>query len=381
MEDFSRYSMSSLTKEADKLSNAVMELRFTDPTANAEKIKFFVDQRAVIEDEIKKREDAEAERKLSAGFSSAPKSRDEAGALGKDMRCAIERIPTFDASGEASEFLENLKNCFLNYVKGTPSLEGRFVKAAITRLSTSYQTQINNSSKTITSYDELKEYIELNWSSQLTVYQKISEMFDIDAEHGNWTAYASQLQNKSSSVLRFIEDAWARENSDKGTVTAKKLMELWSVMIFLDKLRGGKDESAYTYIVGTLDKVWDLPAVVAKAKGYLDRTKGDESGVSGGFFGSNRARKAQRNQSNGQTGGQQKSQPKAKNDQKADSSAKKEMSEKLKTFIEKHPGVCYGWANGKCKIEEKGKQCRWKHSYDGESSSNQALFGEPIFQN
>ncbi|MAB74962.1 MAG: hypothetical protein CMO47_00665 [Verrucomicrobiales bacterium] len=378
MDKYAEYSTSSLKDDSKELRHQIFELRKADAAANAALITELEAERVKVEKEIRSRETAEiAEHKFPVTAVTSGKADN---GLAKDMLVAVNQITVFDAGSEASEFVAELYNCYLNYVKGAPGLEPRFIKAAISRLGTDYQRQLLHSGEPPETWDALKSFIETNYSSKMTVYQKMHTLFELDPDHHDWTAYATRLENRINSVFNFVSDTFSKEKGG-AQLTAKKLMEVWAVMIFLEKLKDSDDAKAYDYIVGQLDAVWNLNSVVTRAKGYLDRCIRDEnlanSTQNGSFFG----KAVQKNRSRGQS-------PKRvvtvtqKQDQKSSEGSKKK-NQKHKEFlawVKQNPGVCYGWAVKKnCRYEEKhGKPC--PHSHSDSYTEENALFTQPDFQ-
>ena len=138
--DYSDYSNAGLQLDSQKLQARIMELLEKAPVATATAIKTFQTSRKAIEKELRARELAEMEKKPPV-ISTTHGNRAEMG-LGKDMLAAIAQIPIFDAGSETSDFLAELYNTYLNYVKDTPQLESRFVKAAISRMGKDYARQL-----------------------------------------------------------------------------------------------------------------------------------------------------------------------------------------------------------------------------------------------
>ena len=377
MANYADFSTASLMDDSKEIRGQIFQLRKEDAAANAEFIKQLEAERAKIEKVIRTRENAELEKKPAVPITPASNKADNG--LAKDMLVAVNQITIFDAGSEASDFVAELFNCYLNYVKGAPVLESRFVKAAISRLGTDYQRQLLHSGEPPETWDQLKSFIELNYASKMTVYQKMHTLFELDPDHHDWTAYATKLENRINSVFNFVSDAFSKEKGG-AVLSAKKLMEVWAVMIFLEKLKDSDDAKAYDYIVGQLDSVWNLASVVTRAKGYLDRCIRDEdlanSIHNGSFFGKGVPKRNSRGQS-----------PKrvvtvAKQEQKSSESSKKK-NEKHKEFlawVKKNPGVCYGYAVKKnCRYEEKhGKPC--PHSHGTSCTEENALFTQPDFQ-
>ena len=379
MVNYAEFSTSSLKDDSKEIRSQIFELRKADAAANAEFIKELEAERAKIEKEIRSRENAELEKKPVMPSSLSSNTKADSG-LAKDMLVAVNQIKVFDAGTEASDFVAELYNCFLNYVKGTPGLEPRFIKAAISRLGTDYQCQLFHSGKPPETWDQLKSFIELNYASKMTVYQKMHTLFELDPDHHDWTAYATKLENRINSVFNFVSDAFSKEKGG-AMISAKKLMEVWAVMIFLEKLKDSDDAKAYDYIVGQLDSVWNLASVVTRAKGYLDRCIRDEDVANslhnGSFFGRAERKKTSRGQSPKRvvTVGQ--------NQEQKSSDGSKKKNQKHKEFmawVKQNPGVCYGWAVKKnCRYQEKhGKPC--PHSHSDSHTEESILFTQPDFQ-
>ena len=375
--DYSDYSNAGLQLDSQKLQARIMELLEKDPVANATAIKTFQTSRKAIEKELRARELAEMEKKPPV-ISTTHGNRAEMG-LGKDMLAAIAQIPIFDAGSETSDFLAELYNTYLNYVKDTPQLESRFVKAAISRMGKDYARQLLHSGKTVQNWDQLKEFIEHNYASKMTVYQKMHTLFQLNPEHRDWTDYATKLENHSNSVYNFIADAYSREK-EGALLDGKKLMEVWTVMIFLEKLKGSTDSDAYNYITGHLDSIWNLPAVVTRAKGYLDRAiRGenlDDEAENSAFFG-NTSRPA------GQKASQRVVTLKdTQQSSQADQERKAQEKKDFQNWCSRHPGVCHAWAvRGNCQYEQKkGTPCPRNHFYGNDNANNpDALFTSTAF--
>ena len=389
--DYTTWSTEGLKQESERFFDKSFKLEIEDAAQNAEMIKRLNSKRTLIENELRARELAEIEKlekkPAITVSSSVNNSKAESSGLAKDMLVAIGQIPMFDVGSEAAEFVADLENCFLNYVKGATGLESRFVKACIARLGRDYKRQLLQGTEDVDTWAKLKSYIELNYASKQTVYQKMATLLDLIPDNGDWTAFATKLENRSNSVFSFVSDAYSKEKGG-AVLSAKNLMSVWNVMIFLQRLRDSRDRDAFNHIIGQLDSAWDLPSVVTKAKGYLDRAiRDDENGeeaLNASFFGrqprkaNRRSRTPQRTVTLNQN--QAKESPKESN----------KKSEKRKEFfdwVKANPGVCYKWAvKGNCTYEAThGKKCPHDHSFAAAPAVHSytepnALFTQQDFQ-
>ena len=287
--DYTTWSTQGLKDESERFFDRSFKLETEDAAKNAAMISQLNSRRTLIENELRSREKAEMERKPVITTSvTSTQSKAESSGLAKDMLVAINQIPLFDVGSEAADFVADLENTYLNYVKGAAGLESRFVKACIARLGRDYKRQLLQSSEDVDTWDKLKTYIEQNYASKRTVYQAMATLLDLIPDDGDWTAFATKLENRSNSVFSFVSAAYSKEKGG-AVISAKNLMSIWNVMIFLQRLRDSRDRDAFNHIVSQLDSSWDMASVVPRVKAFLDRAirdgeAGDEA-LNASFFG------------------------------------------------------------------------------------------------
>ena len=383
--DYTTWSTQGLKDESERFFDRSFKLETEDAAKNAAMISQLNSRRTLIENELRSREKAEMERKPVITTSvTSTQSKAESSGLAKDMLVAINQIPLFDVGSEAADFVADLENTYLNYVKGAAGLESRFVKACIARLGRDYKRQLLQSSEDVDTWDKLKTYIEQNYASKRTVYQAMATLLDLIPDDGDWTAFATKLENRSNSVFSFVSAAYSKEKGG-AVISAKNLMSIWNVMIFLQRLRDSRDRDAFNHIVSQLDSSWDMASVVPRVKAFLDRAirdgeAGDEA-LNASFFGRQPRKAVRKNKSPERTVTVNQNQPnKSPQESKKNSEKRREFFD----WVKANPGVCYKWAvKGNCRYEEKhGKKCPHSHAWDAIHSYTEpnALFTQLDFQ-
>ena len=357
MADPKTQSTQLLQSEHQMIFMKVLELEAEDATKNASAIQLFNGRLLTISTELNKR--------LSGGEIKAEyQSTSKTNELGKDMRNSLDRITELTPGADTSVFLAALGNCYKNYVEAHPELEERFVKYAVTRLCSAYQTQVHNVTPRITTWGVLKKHVSDSYGQKLTPFQKLDALFELKAD-ADWAGYTAKLQNHADEVLVFLEDNWKKHNPGKD-FTVKVLFDLMAAEIFLRRLQDGPDRACYNFICSQLHEVWDLNGAFAKAKGWLDRANREnplDSTVDlTAFYGHNskpnhgrqnqprQQQKPQKPPSNGQQG-----QPNAAGD------PTKANFMPLAIFKKVTPNTCYKWATGRCTKAD--ADCKFQHKW------------------
>ena len=344
------------------VTGKILELKAEDSVANKDAIDVLTTELDAIIDAINNKPDPVVAVKPEGTHGT------NASDLGKDMRQALERVPELTPGGDTSNFLAAIGNVHKNYVGDHPTLEERFVKYAVTRLSSAYQTQIHSLTTKITDWPTLQKHVRENYGLRLTPFQKLDELYDLKRD-SNWNTYAVNLQNRADEVLVFLEDNWKKNHAgaQDRPFNTKALFDLMVTEIFLRNLQESPDFDCYNYICGSLHEVVDLNGAVAKAKGWLHRAKRNtdlDPAVDQTFFGNKK--------SHGRPGQPKKDQKSKKSDTNVQSTTSKPSGDKAQTLnfrqVQKiSPGTCFSWVNGKCTRDN----CKYKHEWclDGNTGS------------
>ena len=362
MADLSTIPLSLLETDYTLYSSKVMELKLADAVANKAQIELLQAEMITLATEIGKREST----KVKAEVAPAPVSK--TAELGKDMRMAIDKVPELGPGGDASNFLATLDNIHRNYVDDHPALEERFTKYAVTRLCSSFQTQVHGQATKLQTWPALKKFVSENYGLRLTPYQKLDQLFDLQVD-SDWPAYAVKLQNCTNEAATYVEEKWKKANPNEA-FTVKVVFDLMATEIFFRRLQESSDKEAYNHICGQLDSVWDLNGAVAKAQDWLSRAnRSDSADVTAGastFFG--QSKKANNRNKNSKAEKKPSQQPRSDENsgQKSDNAPTKSNLPSFREHLKVAPKTCYKWVTGRC---TKGSECNFNHSWSDKSTS------------
>ena len=357
--DFSKQPDEGLSTLYNSYVQKIVDLNAGDLDKNGPKITHIEGIMTELAAEMQKRKEAAPSTPSGSTFGT----RDPDNQLAKDMRATVDRVPILEPGASSTDFLASLENCFKNYVEERPSLEYRFVKAAVARMCDSYQTQVHGLEKKILTWSQLKVYVSDNYAVRLTPYQKMDQLFNLQVTSSDWTGYTVNLQNAADEVLRFVETKFEKSHPGED-LTSKKLFDIIAVQIFLRKLQEGSDSGAYDYICGQLHDVWDLNACLALAKNFIDRRNKSDStdpvSENAAFYGQSGSRPGQGRRNKGQNSREKPKPSKTETPKQGDLAPRLQFTtEILKATT---PGTCIVWANtGKCKFKDR---CKYKHEWN-----------------
>ena len=362
--DVTTYTDANLAQQFSKLSDEILKFELADPVDKKALATLYA-KLSTINDEQARRVAASAT-VIKPEVQSKPQHTE----MGKDMRMALDRIPEFGPGGDTSTFIAALENIHKNYVADHASLEPRYVKYAITRLCSSFQTQVHGHTPKVATWTSLKKFIGDNYGLRLTPYQKLDTLFDLKAD-SDWPSYAVKLQNCANEVALFVEEKWKKGHPNEA-LTVKHVFDLIATEVFLRRLQDGADKEAYNYICGQLDDVWEINGALAKAQDWLSRAnRVDDAGLAADgatFFGRGNPAQNKRNQPRSNS----KQQNSAKGEQKPRDQDDRRPFPPLALHKTMAPDTCYFWAYKECTKQKCSRKHEWPESKPKKDAKTEA---------
>ena len=196
-------------------------------------------------------------------------------------------VPIFASGVDVHIWLSRLDSYYKLYVlyakDDTGVMERHFVQCALGRICSEYLHPMMADDVTMETYDDMKNYLKQNHASQVTIFQTMDTLWDLDkTESETLRDYGIRLDDKAAEAVNIIcakRKEWLKEAKDPKADTAmspEEMMKLVSGQVFLQYLKR-KDRMVYNNICNDLDKTWTAADISNKAMMYSDRLAPDES--------------------------------------------------------------------------------------------------------
>ena len=159
---------------------------------------------------------------------------------------AMKDIKRLEPGVPAENFLASLRNVHDLLVKpeltNHPRLEIEFLKQARLRMAETYNTQLTNSGKQISTFEELQSYIATTHGSQLTNYQLLSRAWDLEfGPSESLTDFAAKLELRMRDAAQQIEARYVAEKrsstNPSPTMTSETVFQLIGGMLMSEKIK------------------------------------------------------------------------------------------------------------------------------------------------
>ena len=269
----------------------------------------------------------------------------------REIMSSLDSVPMFNPGHDVHLHVSRLANLFEVLVKGrddSDNLEQTFIRNAKKRMHDSYLTQMINSGKTISTFDEFKTYMVDVHESKQSHFQKLNQLWQmVPREKETFTDLASRLENLAHEVRLSILAKWKKNNTTHTDIPSKNLFDLVIGQILLTHIQSSKHCDVYRYIASELDTAWTAKEIANRAMTISDRIKSESVNAGSFLIESNTepSNKPNRPSDGGDDGDKKKL--KRKDDKK-----------KSKKVTPNKNQDCFYYLDGNCK---KGDQCGWRH--------------------
>ena len=270
----------------------------------------------------------------------------------RELKSACDDVPIYSAGKNLSLFLSKLNNINSIYVesdepKTLAILEESFVRCSKTRLSTDFLTKLTNSTSSVSTFAEFREYMVTNHESSVSVYQRLDEISQCMPSTGeSYIDYAARLENIKHDIGLSILAKWkAKFGGQK--MEFDDVMSMVAGQHLCQAIQGSPNRDCFKFIASDLDNCWSATSIAVKAAAICDKMKLDGSNHMVAGFAS---------QAQGNGGPKRGNSPKQHN---AGARPNGDGKNKFKRTFKPNPEKdCFAYLDGFCPA---GQECGWKH--------------------
>ena len=163
---------------------------------------------------------------------------DPKAAIDRKLTMLLADVPKFDGAGPEAihNFLIAVDQIYDNNVSTEPNLEPIFAQAVKNRLTADVYNVMRNSGKPLTTYSELKEWLEIQYQTKVTTFQLLGKVFDFVFEKDeNFIQKAQKLENQIRATESHIK-AHHKKKHDK-EITVTELLNLVGAQVLTEHVR------------------------------------------------------------------------------------------------------------------------------------------------
>ena len=198
----------------------------------------------------------------------------------KQMTLSLDNIPKFNPGCEVELFIQRLDNCFKIFCTGEnkSKMETHFLHTAQTRLGDTYLTSLIQSEETMSTFEEFKTYLLINYQSKRTIYQSMDSLFEIKGAAGeSYRDVAARLTQKAHHVLLSLRAANKKLNPNENVIPDSTLLNMMCSQMFLNDIRNNpKARLTFNFIANDLDGCLTPMDVANKAEAVAVRLKKED---------------------------------------------------------------------------------------------------------
>ena len=209
------------------------------------------------------------------------------------IQLELKSIRKFEPGTTVETFILGLENLFTLQVKGKTdvyqNLEKEFTTMATSRMHNTYQSTLINANKVFNKFEDFREYMLENYSSQESNFQILSNLYSLDfKEHESYRDFGARLDIEVTNACTSIMANWSKENATSDTpspiLDAKGLFSLFSGMMMSERIKQ-KSPDIYRLLLKRINKFKSAASIAAEAQQLHDRQADDNvfNGAAGGY--------------------------------------------------------------------------------------------------
>ena len=176
-------------------------------------------------------------------LESAPKDSSYATTITTDyqtrhLTTLLSDVPKFNGAGPLAliNFITQVDQIYDNNVKENPQLEAAFLKVVRNRLDADVYNVLKNSGKDLSTYPELKEWLETQYNTKVTNFQLLGQVFDFTfGSDENYVQKAQRLENLIRATGSHIKSQYKKKHNKE--ISVDEVLGLVGAQIITEHVR------------------------------------------------------------------------------------------------------------------------------------------------